>query len=285
MTRGLPEAFALAGTGGLFGALLAWLVHGATFLSAALVLLLALTTAGIAWRITRQPLLAGVAGVVAGLWEPIHLASVEVAALAFIPAVLLLVQLPRKWQETAVAALAGGALAWLVAPTYTVGLMGGAIAGVLALARPQLPTGGQIQALRTVSLFAPAALLLAALSVNAVTGQADVLSVKPSLLLGVGLAGLLCVLSLAGLGLATLLESGDASQQAAWLGLALAAGPVLASLVQRDLALSTRVLSLVGVPTAVLVAVALGRLRTDGPGPAWLAGLVVSLPVVAQLGL
>jgi hypothetical protein len=104
-----------------------------------------------------------------------------------------------------------------------------------------------------------------------------------ALIIGVGLLGLLVFLSLALLGLVTLMESADAAQRSVWLAASLCVAVFIASAVSRDVTVLRRA----GAFGAGLLAAlaALAGAQADGDlGLPFLGRIIPLVAVTLQLG-
>lgn len=281
-------AAALA-VGPVLGAARALTMSASAYARIALVAAPALLAAAIALHMTSRAMLALAAGLVAGLWGPVHEAPLVTALLALGPAVTLYSGRLGRWVQALLAGLiaaVGAALILAPGPGVAIAIaLAGVGAALVAVLRPGFPTAGQRAFLRTGALFVPALGLGALLAANAVLGLGEARSVRTVLELGVGLAGVLALLGSALLGLAVLLASDDELQGGAWAAMSAGAGVIAGTLPARDPSLTIETLAVLAVPVAVLAAIALGRQHRDGPGPAWIAGLALAVALAAQLGL
>lgn len=255
-------------------------------------LILAALVAGVglaAWRLTRRWDLAWLAAATAALWSIPYATPRQELWVAAVPIAVLLA--PTGWlarlSDVALGLiaffLAGGVAAW-----FTREPIAAAFAGVGAFfvtwMRPGVPTRQTIGAFRTGSLLAPGLVLILLMAANAGTGWFEQPSAKQALWLGIGLAGLLVLVALAGLGLTTLLESDDPGQRSAWLASALGLVVLVVSASLRDVeTLRAAGAHAVG-PIAVLACLTAARLEEGGLAQP----LAYAIPLVAsvtQMGL
>lgn len=260
-------------------------VFGAALLHALLIGGLALSAFGTGWLLGQRNDLSLLAtGLVAGSGL-LYLAPWPFVAAAFGPVLQFLVTVRTRFLQLLGSMIIAGVLAAALNPFLPVMVLSVALAGALTLLRPATPTHGQLQALRGLALFLPAAALAAALALNAATGRADAIAPLTALRWSLGLVGVLALASLALLGLATLLESDEPRQAAAWGSVASAAGLVLASLVLKDPSRTLETLVVGVVPAVVLASVATVRFaRAKTPGWRW-ALAIPALPCLLQFGL
>lgn len=278
----LASAVLIISLGALAGDLL---VAGAALEHALLLGLVCLLAGLTTWRLLPRAWLAPAAAAVAALWSLSYQAPVLVLVIALaVPAAALLLPSDRRLAAPLVALLAGAGVYLLLD-----GLQGpivAALAGGLAtLLRPERPTNEQITFLRLTSLFAPGGLLLALGAANAATGYAGELAIREVLALGLGLAGLAALLSIAGLGLSTLLESADATQRHAWVALAAGLAVPLGVATTFD---PSRVLAsapAAAVPIALLASTTAARLHQESPWPLLACLGPVALALALQAGL
>lgn len=255
-------------------------------------LLLAALVAGVGlagWRVAQRWDVAVLAALAAGVWAIPQAVPRHRLWVAAVPVLVLLVPGERLGELRPVAAsLAAAALTAAVVVVLEGGLVVGAPAGALAflfvLVRPDVPTDATLRALRTVALFAPGTLLLTFVAVNAGTGWFERATAAEALLAGTGLLGLLGLVSLAILGLATVLASSDPAQATAWVASAMALAVLVVVVPLRDVALLRAAGAYALGPLAVLAATAGVRVgSTHGR-----RSLGLALPLAAsavQIGL
>lgn len=282
-----PRACALAGAFLIGVAALAvdLLALGATIVHAGLLGLVCVGAGLLTDRLLPRAWLVPVAAGLPAAWSLAYQAPVLVLVFALlVPAVALLAPSDRRLAAPLVALLAA-------AGTYVLvdGVRGPAIAALVAglatLARPERPTRGQLAFVRAACLLGPGLVLLALVAANAATGYADELAVRRVLALALGLAGLTALVAIAGLGVATLLESADEAQRYAWVGLAAGLAVPAGLLVTFD---PNRVLAAApaaAVPIALGAATSIARLDQAAAWPAKAALLPAVVALALQAGL
>lgn len=274
LAAGLVDLFAVGQASIVHASLVAVLVAGA----------------GLATRrITAKWGLGGLATATAALWSFLYTVPSFQLWIATIPLLVLLVPAQRldavrQVPLALLVALVAATLALVLGLGAISSTLAGASALILSLLRPDVPTQATLRGLRAVALLAPGTILIALVGVNAGTGWFEQPGGAESLALGIGLLGLLALVSLALLGLATLLASTDPAQRTAWLAAGLSLALVIAVLPARDMALLQLAGAYAVAPLAVLSAIAAARVATARGRTA----LGAALPLAAaalQLGL
>lgn len=240
------------------------------------------------WQVTKQARLASLGALTVGLWAIPHAVHRQQLWVAALPLALLLV--PAGWlqrvRDPALALLAT-LFATIAAFGLSLGIWSTALAGagafLIVLARPKRPTQETLGALRTASLLLPGSVLLLLVAVNAGTGWFEQPSGAGALITGLGLLGLLALVGLSGLGLATLLASSDPSERTAWVASGLGIVLFLFVTPERDIGLLQVTAAHALAPLVVLATVAAARLEAEATHRWWSLLLPIAA-VAAQLG-
>lgn len=246
-------------------------------------------TGWVTWQITHRTDLSWLAAATVGLWSIPRATPREHLWIALVPLAILAVP-PKAWTRLHDAALAipvglaaAGLTAWLTPDAFAIALAGGA-GFLVTMLRPETPTRETTGAVRTGALLLPGGVFLALLGVNAGIGWFEPLDAEAAVWTGIGLLGLLVLLALAGLGLATLLESDDPGQRSAWLAIAIPLACLVAVVPLKDLSLLQAVGALAVGPVVLLAVIAAARFDAGGvPQPVGFA--VPLLASLAQFGL
>lgn len=257
----------------------------AGLLHAALLGSLVVAAAAVCGRALPRAEGALLAALLVALWSLVYHASAIGLAVALGPAAFCLASPRNRWLAAVLASAFAGLATWGLQASPTASGLAATIAFLAAAARPRLPTGQQLGALRAASLFTPGVLLLGLMVANAATGYADDIGVRRVVVLAVGLAGLGTYLGLAGLGQTTLMESDDPVQRHAWLGLAAGLAVPAGRLASGDPSSVLAALPVAAAPLALAATVTAARLdrgRILVPG---IAPSIIIVAVVGQLGL
>lgn len=251
----------------------------------ALALLVPPATAAVGHQLFGTRPLVAIAALVTGAWPLPHLVGAPAigAALA-LAAVCLVPELPR-YAEGGLAALAAATGTMLVTGSVVGTVLAAVAAALVAAGRPRAPTQATLTRARALALFAPAIVLFAAFTLNALTQRLDALAAPGALAWGIGLTGLATYVGLGALGVATLLETSEPAQTSLWLALASAAGILAGSLVWRDPSATIALVVAAAAPLGLLAALGARRVALGLDAVPKAAGTLPALAVAIQWGL
>jgi hypothetical protein len=252
---------------------------------AVLVSLASLLAGAIGLRVTGDIQLGAMSAVALSLWRPMYgapdailMTSLGVGLVAAAPPI-------RPALLPVIAGVLAGICGFVAfrdplaaAAAATVGLL-------VAAGRPAAPTREQIAWLRTGSLALPTIGLVAVYGINLASPLDVGQTVRGAIEVGVGVFGLLALMALSGLGLATLIESTSPHQGNAWAASAAWVGLVAGSVVLRDASGALAAVAAGGAVVMPLAFVAAKR-TAAGSGP-WHAVVLVLpfLPIALQFAL
>ncbi len=262
------RALALYAAIALAAGLIDLLVFSQGLVHAQVILLAVLVTAIVADHLIDRREVAVIAAATVTVWPLVHQAPMAWLGMAMVPAAALLVpSVGRAWDAIGLV-VTTVVVGYLLARALYPALGAGLLVGVLVLLRPRHPTKDQIRLLRSTALALPAIGLVAAIGIG-LGLDLPPQPIRTTLWLSITLAAFLGLGALAGLGLATLVESTHPSQASVWNASMMSIALVLAGLAGWLPGAgwgALEVAAVAAVPMAALAGLAAIRLRAGGTG-------------------